>query len=136
MTAQTQVIIDFIAGLGWDDRDEVGYPLLPGPFVPPSPDRLVVITGGGGPGYTTEEPATDGSSFQARLRGPAEDWLEAEAQAQALDDLILRARCPVQVDGTWVVHCSRLGNGPSPLAYDPTDQRGEFTCNYLIVTGV
>ena len=136
MSAQTQVIIDFIVSLGWDDRQETGYPLLPGPYVPPSPDRLVIITGGGGPGYTTEEPATDGSAFQARLRGPAEDWLEAEAQAQALDDLILRARFPVQISGTWIVQCSRLGNGPSPLSYDPSDQRGEFTTNYLIVTGV
>jgi hypothetical protein len=136
MTAQTQVIIDLLASLGWDDRQEVGYPLLPGPYVPPSPDRLVVITGGGGPGYTTEEPATDGSSFQARLRGPAEDWLEAEAKAQALDLLILRARFPVQIDGTWVVACYRLGNGPTPLPYDSADQRGEFTANYVIVTGV
>lgn len=136
MISQTKVIIDLITALGWDDRDEVGYPLLPGPYVPPSPDRLVVITGGGGPGYTTEEPATDGGTFQARLRGPAEDWLEAEAQAQALDDLILHASFPVQIDGTWVVHCSRLGNGPTPLSYDPSDQRGEFTTNYLIITGV
>jgi hypothetical protein len=136
MTALTQVIIDWISTLGWDAREEVGYPLLPGPYVPPSPDRLVVITGGGGPGYTTEEPATDGASFQARLRGPAEDWLEAEAKAGELDLLVLRARFPVQVDGTWIVHCSRLGNGPDPLPYDPTDQRGEFTGNYVIVTGV
>ena len=31
---------------------------------------------------------------------------------------------------------TRAGGGPDPLAYEPTDQRGEFTANYLIVTGV
>ena len=136
MTAPTQVIIDFIASLGWDDRQEAGYPLLPGPYVPPSPDRLVVITGGGGPGYTTEEPATDAANFQARIRGAAEDWLGTEEAANDLDRLILRARFPVQIDGTWIVQCSRLGSGPDPLSYDPSDQRGEFTSNYMIITGV
>jgi hypothetical protein len=136
MTAQTQLIIDFIAGLGWDDRQELGYPLLLGPYVPQSPDRLVVITGGGGPGYTTEEPATDASNFQARIRGTAEDWAGAEEAAAELDELILRAQLPVRVDGQWVVSCSRLGSGPTPLSYDPADQRGEFTSNYVIVTGV
>lgn len=136
MTAPTQVIIDLIASLGWDDRQEVGYPLLPGPYVPPSPDRLVVITGGGGPGYTTEEPATDAANFQARIRGAAQDWLGTEEAANDLDRLILRAQFPVQIGGTWVVSCSRLGSGPDPLSYDPADQRGEFTSNYMIITGV
>lgn len=136
MTAQTQVICDWIGQLGWDDRQELGYPLLPGPYVPPSPDRLVVITGGSGPGYTTEEPATDASNFQARIRGAAEDWAGTEEAAGLLDLLILRARFPVQVDGTWIVQCYRLGSGPTPLPYDPSDQRGEFTSNYVIVTGV
>jgi len=136
MTAQTKVIMDWISGLGWDDRPELGYPLNPGPYVPPSPDRLLVITGGGGPGYLTEEPATDGSNFQALLRGAPEDPLGAEEAASLLDDLILRARFPVQIDGTWIVHCSRIGSGPSPLPFDPSDQRTTFTSNYMIVTGV
>jgi hypothetical protein len=136
MTAQTQVIIDWIDGLGWDDRQELGFPVLPGPYIPPSPDRLVVITGGSGPGYLTEEPATDGSNFQALIRGAPEDPFGAEAAAQALDDLILRARFPVQVDGTWIVNCTRIGSGPTPLPWDVTDQRTSLTSNYMIVTGV
>ena len=136
MTAQTQVIIDWLTAIGWDTRQELGYPLLPGPYVPDEPDQAVVITGGGGPGYLTEEPATDGSNWQARIRGPAEDPFGAEAAAQALDALILHASFPVQVDGTWIVSCSRLGSGPTPLPYDPADRRTEFTSNYMIVTGV
>lgn len=136
MPAQTQVIMDWITGLGWDTRQEQGYPVLPGPYVPPSPDRLVVITGGGGPGYLTEEPATDGSNFQAMLRGAPEDQLGAEAAAQALDHLILRAGFPVTVDGAVIVSVSRVGSGPTPLPWDETDQRTSFTSNYTIITGV
>jgi hypothetical protein len=136
VTAQTQVIIDWITGLGWDDRQELGYPLAPGPYVPPSPDRIVVITGTGGPGYTTEEPATDASNFQALLRGAPEDPLGAEEAAQELDRLILLGGFPAQVDGTWVAAVSRVGSGPTPLPYDPSDQRTTLTSNYTIVTGV
>lgn len=136
MTAQTKVIMDWIAGLGWDDQQELGYPLQPGPYVPPSPDRLVVITGGGGPGYLTEEASIDGSNFQALIRGPAEDPLDAEDAAQRLDEMILRAGFPVQVDGTWIVNCTRVGSGPTPLPWDPTDQRTTLTSNYTIVMGV
>ena len=135
MTAQTQVIMDFIAGLGWDDRPELGYPLVPGPYVPPSPDRVAVITGGGGPGYITEEASIDGSNFQALIRGAPEDPLGAEEAAQQLDALLLRAAFPVQIDGTWIVNCARVGSGPTPLPWDSTDQRITLTSNYTIVTG-
>ena len=136
MTAGTQVVIDWISGLGWDGRQELGYPLVPGPYVPPSPDRLVVITNGGGPGVTTEEPATDAANYQVRLRGAPEDPLGAEQAAGDLDLLLTRARLPAQVDGEWLLACSRVGSGPSPLPWDPSDQRTEFTASYTIVTGV
>jgi len=123
MTAGTQVVIDWISGLGWDGRQELGYPLVPGPYVPPSPDRLVVITNGGGLGFTTEEPATDAANYQVQVAG-------------GLDLLLTRARLPVQVDGEWLLACSRVGSGPSPLPWDPSDQRTEFTASYTIVTGV
>jgi hypothetical protein len=135
MSAPTQVVIDWISGLGWDTRQELGYPLVPGPYVPTSPDRMVVITNGGGPGFTTEETATDASNYQVRLRGAPEDPLDAETAAGQLDLLLVRASFPVQVDGTWLLACSRVGSGPTPLPWDPSDQRTEFTANYTIVTG-
>ncbi|HYK70431.1 MAG TPA: minor capsid protein [Streptosporangiaceae bacterium] len=136
MISQTQLIIDWISTLGWDDRQELGFPLVAGPFVPPSPDRLVVITGGGGPGYLTEEATIDGSNFQVRLRAAPEDPAEGEVAASLLDDLILRASFPVQIDGVTIATCSRVGSGPSPMPWDPADQRVEFTSNYMIATGV
>jgi hypothetical protein len=135
MTAATQVVCDWIASLGWDGRQELGYPVLPGPYVPPSPDRCVVITNTGGPGFTTEETATDANNYQVRLRGAPEDPLDAEEAAGQLDLLMVRASFPVQVGGTWLLACNRVGSSPSPLPWDPTDQRTEFTANYTIVTG-
>jgi hypothetical protein len=135
-TAQTQVIIDFITSLGWDTRPELGYPIVPGPYIPPDPDRLLIITGAGGPGYTTEEPATDAGTFQARLRSVPDDVLVAEAAAGALDQLILRARFPVVIDGVPIVMIYRAGSGPTPLPLDPSDRRFELTCNYTAVMGV
>jgi hypothetical protein len=136
MTAQTQVIIDWLTSLGWDTRPELGFPIVAGPYIPPDPDRLLIITGAGGPGYTTEEPATDAGTFQARLRSVPDDVLEAEAAAEALDQLILGASFPAVIDGTTVVTVYRAGSGPTPLPPDPSDRRFELTCNYIAVMGV
>lgn len=133
--AQTQLIIDWITSLGWDVRQEVGYPLLPGPEILDEPDRAVFITGTGGPGFITEEGSADASAFQARVRGPSGDPLEPEAKAQELDRMIRLAPFPVIVDGVPVQVVSRQGSGPSPLPVDPGDLRHEFTANYVIVTG-
>jgi hypothetical protein len=133
--AQTQLIIDWITGLGWDTTQEIGYPLLPGPNILNEPDQAVFITGSGGPGYITDEGSVDASTWQARLRGPSDDPLAAEAAAQLLDNLILRAPFPATVDGVTINLVYRLGSGPSPLPADPSDLRYEFTANYVIVTG-
>jgi hypothetical protein len=135
-TALTQVIIDWLTSLGWNTAEELGYPLKPGPLILDEPDRVVWITGGGGPGYITEEPALDGGVFQVRLRGPSDDPYEPEIMAGALDTLILRASFPVVIDGVTISHAHRLGNGPTPLPVDPADLRHEFTCNYVFITGV
>lgn len=132
----TQVIIDWIASLGWDGRQELGWPLLPGQEIVDGPEKALFITGAGGPGYTTEEPATDASVFQARLRGPSEDPFAAEAAAQLLDAMVLQAQFPVVIDGVTISHAHRLSNGPTPLPLDPNDRRFEFTESFVFVTGV
>jgi hypothetical protein len=133
--AKTTLLIDFLAGLGWDVTQESGYPLLPGPEVLAAPDREVTLTPSGGPGYVTEEAALDAWAFQARLRGAADDPLGAELAAQQLDYLILTAPTPQAVDGITVACITRLGSPPSPLPLDPADRRFEFTCSYVITTG-
>jgi hypothetical protein len=136
VTAPTQVIIDWITSLGWDVTQESGYPLKPGPEIREEPDRLVHITGTGGPGYTTEEPATDAWSFQARVRGPANDALAAEAAAVLLDTMILQAPFPTVVDDVKIQNVHRLASRPAPLPLDPADRRFEYTCNYVMIAGV
>jgi hypothetical protein len=134
--ALTQLIIDWIASLGWDDRQELGYPLVPGPYVPPSPDRLVIITGTGGPGFLTEETSIDGSNYQVRLRGAPNDPLAVEAAASQLDLMMVRAPFPAYVDGQVISVVNRIGSGPTALPWDATDERVEFTSSYTIVVGV
>lgn len=133
--AQTQLIIDFVNSLGWDGQQELGYPLLPGPLILSEPDRSVWITGTGGPGYTTEEGATDAWTFQARVRGPSDDPFEPESVIQLLDNMIFGASYPVSIDGISIQTVHRLGGPPAPLPVDPGDLRHEFTCNYVIITG-
>jgi hypothetical protein len=133
--AKTQLLIDFIIGLGWDVTQESGYPLLPGPEIITSPDQEVTLTPAGGPGYVTEEAALDAWAFQARLRGPQDSPVTAELAAQQLDWMLLTAPTPQQVDGVTIAVITRLGAPPTVLPLDPSDRRTEFTCTYVITTG-
>ena len=135
LTPRAQVVIDWLTSAGWDTTQETGYPFFAGPEILDEPDKAVFITPTGGPGYQTEEAGVDAWSFQARLRGPADDPLGAMAAAQLLDWTILRAPHPVLVDGVPVLNVQRLGSPPSALPLDPSDRRFEYTANYVITTG-
>jgi hypothetical protein len=130
----TAAVISWVLSLGWDGTQETGAPVLMGPYVPPEPDRMVVITPTGGPGYVLES-AADAGTFQARVRGGQDDQPGAEALAMLLDSLILGASFPaVTPSGQVIVHIHRLGGSPSPLAPNPDDGfRYEYTCSYLCV---
>ena len=134
-TPRATVIIDYLTAIGWDATQETGFPLFPGPEILTSPDQAVFITATGGPGYTTEEGGTDAWSFQARVRGPADNPDAAEAAAMLLDWTILTGPYPGSVDGVRVVNCFRPGSPPAALPLDPADRRFEYTANYIIVTG-
>jgi hypothetical protein len=129
------VIIGWLTAAGWDVTQETGFPLLPGPEIVDDPDQAVFITPAGGPGYTTEEGGTDAWSFQARLRGPADDPLAAQAAAQLLDYTVLRGPRNVLVGGVPVLNVQRLGGPPSALPLDPSDRRFEYTASYILTTG-
>lgn len=133
--ARSTVIIDWLALAGWDMTQETGYPAFAGPEIVDAPDKAVFITATPGPGYRTEEGGTDSWGFQARLRGPEDDQLAAQAAAQLLDYAILHGPHPVQVDGVPVQNVQRLGSSPAALPLDPSDRRFEYTANYIITTG-
>lgn len=132
----TQLVIDWVSTLTWYGTQELGWPLLPGAYIAEEPDRCVIITGTGGPGYVTEEAGLDASTFQARVRGAPNDPTGTEQAAQALDSTILGASFPAVVDGITISHVHRISGRPAPLPVDPSDLRQEFTCNYVIISGV
>lgn len=132
----TQVIIDWIISLGWPQQPELDYALLDGTYITEEPDRAVFITPTGGPGYTTEEGATDAWSFQARIRGTTDDANGPLQAAVLLDQLILKAPVPTVIDGVPVQCAYRAASPPTPLPVDPRDLRREYTCSYILVMGV
>lgn len=131
----TQLAIDMITAAGWDGDQETGAPLYAGPYIPESPDRLVVLTATSGPGYLTDEGYPDAVSFQARVRGPSDDEPSAEMLAILLDQLILQLPTPVTIDGVSIGSIQRLGGSPVALPFDPNDLRYDFTCNYVLNRG-
>jgi len=133
--ARTQLIINLMVALGWQNIPETGYLLIPGPEILSAPDRAVHITPGGGPGYVTEEAGADCWSFQARVRGPDDDPLAPELAAQLFDVTVLNGSYPVTVNGVPVINLARMGSPPVPMPLNPQDRRFEYTCTYLIITG-
>jgi hypothetical protein len=131
----TQVFIDWLTGLGWDTTEETGAPIVAGPRIRPSPDKIVHVTGSGGSGYMLEG-AADSALFQVRWRGPSNDPDEAERMATEMDSMIFRARFPANVDGVTFVLVDRFAGGPDPLPLDPGDLRYEFSNQYTLITGV
>lgn len=137
MGLTTTDLIDWLTGLGWDTQQEAGAPILMGPYIPPTPDRIVVITPTAGPGIVLEG-AADAGAFQARVRGGQNNQADAEQLAGLLDTLILNAPFPVVVpSGTVLIHAHRLGSGPSPLSADPDDaERFDYVTQYLAVASI
>lgn len=139
MPVPTLDVISWLVSLGWDVTQETGAPLYLGPYLPPEPDRLVVITPTPGPGFTLEG-ATDTSAFQALVRGQqgGDGSLHAQKHAEKLayqlDALIFGARFPaVLTSGQVIVTAYRLGGHPVPLGPGPDDaDRLTFVCSYLI----
>jgi hypothetical protein len=133
-------LIAWLSSLGnWDTSQETGVPFYTGPYIPDSPDRLVVVTPTPGGGYRLEG-ATDVCGFQARVRGPQGGdgspgaQAAAEAIAYRLDALIFTAAYPVRLpSGQVIVTAHRLSGAPAPLSGEPDDaDRVSYVANYLI----
>lgn len=139
MPVATSDVIAWITSLGWNGNQETGAPLCMGPYVPDSPDQLVIITATPGPGYMLEG-ATDMCGFQARVRGgqsgdgSTDAQAATEALAYTLDALIFAAPYPfVLASGRVLVTAHRLSGIPAPMAQTSDDMdRSTYTCSYLI----
>lgn len=104
-------------------------PAVDGYWVPPDPDRLILIMLAGGPGLLYER-AYDRQAVTLRSRGLQRQPADAEALATQVDDLILSAVPPVTVGSKHVNDIDRL----SPPRFASADKalRSEFTATYLL----
>lgn len=131
---QTRAIIQLITEQGWDTAEETGAPIERGPYVPPMPHRLVVISPITGPGFLMEG-AADAGAFQARVRGGTDDPDDAEYLMFRLDKMIERMQFPVTVGGHQFIHIHRVSARPAPLLPAPdSGRRYEYTCNYVAIS--
>jgi hypothetical protein len=134
----TSDVITWLTSLGWDTNQETGAPITMGPYVPDSPDRLVVLTPTPGPGFMRDG-ATDMCGFQARVRGgqsgdgSTDAQAATEALAYTLDRLIFTAPYPaVLASGRVLVTAHRLSGMPTPMTQTSDDQdRMTYVASYL-----
>lgn len=145
MPLKSATISTWLSQIGWvnvdQSQDKEGVPFYPGPYIPKSPDRVVIVTAMPGVGFALEGNA-DWAAFQARIRGmqspnEAQSYTDAESLAFQLDSLIFNAAFPVVVNGQTLVKVYRAGGQPAPLGAGPDDaDRYEFTASYAALVGV
>lgn len=104
-------------------------PAADGYWVPPDPDRIILVTLAGGPGLIYER-AYDRQALTLRSRGLQRQPTDAEQLAGQVDDAILRAIPPMPVGSKHVNDIDRL----SPPRFASMDKafRSEFTATYLL----
>lgn len=112
--------------VGWIKSQGVSTAVVAGPYMPPLPERLVVVTRTSGPGLSTEG-ALDTTGFQVRTRGSGGYSANGEADAYLIDQLILFGDWPPNVK-----MINRSGGPPVPLAPAPdSGERITWVCSYL-----
>lgn len=104
-------------------------PILDGYWVPPDPDRLILVTLAGGPGMLYER-AYDRQAITLRTRGAQRQPADAEALASQLDTAILAVVPPTLVGTKHVNDIDRA----SPPRFALLDKafRSEFAATYLV----
>ncbi len=122
----TDQIRDWLRSLG-----VVRCDIESGPYFPPSPDQLVVVTKASGPGFEAEG-VLDTGGFQIRCRGDQGYNANGEINANLLDRAVAFADFPMTVGGVRIVKIQRSGGPPSLLAPLPDDaERLQWVCTYL-----
>ena len=113
----------------------VTTPILDGPDVPEFPDYCVIITSVGG-GLLSYEGLFDQPMFQVRTRGRQGDQDSARSLALEVDEMLVFADLPYEIDDHSVISVNRTGGRPAPL---PRNDEGSedagrytYTCTYMI----
>ena len=130
----TRAIIGWLADLGITPGGTVNVRVVPGPYVPKTPDRIAVVTTIGGPGEFLEG-AGDVAGFQLLIRGrqdPKSLDSTAEDDALTADRLIRFGAPPGDVTpGVRLLPVTRSGGRPVPIPNEDDGDRITFTCTYL-----
>lgn len=117
------------------DPTSTAFPVIsPGPSTVAelqklSPDRIVFLTLGGGPGLTSEE-LFDRLFITCRVIGRQEDFTDAETLAWQLDDMFVKIDHNGMIGTAKVLYVVRSGGGPVLLEKDAAG-RYHFTCTYV-----
>lgn len=111
-------------------------PVLPGPYVPDMPDRLVVVTVLPGAGlWGNAEPAIARPSFQVLCRGDqGDDGAWVEDFAHTLDKKIITAGRVHLDTGDWLLSITHTGGLPASLGAEDDGDRHVVTCTYTTLT--
>lgn len=107
---------------------EAKWSIEPGPKIPSIPTSFVLLSPYGGPGEDLEG-VLDQRSWQVRVVGEQNDYIGAEAAANAIDIAFLSHLSHEKIDGQKVTSIQRVGGPPSVLMVDDAD-RTHFVCSY------
>lgn len=108
----------------WDFSNE--------PYPEEMPDRLVTVSLLPGLGLEMEG-LIDNPVMQLRVRGPMNDYDEAEEFALELDRILTFSSFPVEFDGVYISRVRRSGGRPDTPFPDGDDgSRFILTSNYIV----
>lgn len=94
------------------------------------PDRLIAVTISGG-ARTLRERTFDQPRVQLTVRGLQRSDDDAEALAQAVDDVLMGMVPPTMMGDSRVISLDYLGGPPAFVARDD-GHRALYACNYLL----
>lgn len=98
--------------------------------IPPMPDKLVVLTGTGGPG-TLRERTFDNAALQVITRDGQRSGEAAETFVGLVDDIFMGAVPPVTIGGKHIASIDYSGGPPAFMQRDE-GLRVYFTTTYLL----
>ena len=94
-----------------------------------SPDAVVFLTVGGGPGFASEQ-RFDRTFITVRVAGPQTDYDAARKLAMAVDRALTSFDSSGMIGQTYTLYITRTGGSPQLLSKD-TAERYHFTASYV-----
>jgi hypothetical protein len=110
-------------------------PYNEGPYIPDEPDKLITLTLTAGTGFSNQG-ATDGPTFQVRVRSDQNAQQIGEEIANRIDSLLLIQLFPQTMpSGRKIRLVSRVGGAPASMGPPDDAYRFDYVCNYYAIVG-